>query len=115
MLYYYYIILYYIILFSTLGKVAGRAIYLYYIIITAEIHTKLSEIKSSKYLLWIAHQCQSLLSTITPFSLCQCHSICGRVQDGKTALYWAVDKGLFHVTKLLLDTSANTEIANKVP
>jgi len=29
-------------------------------------------------------------------------------------LYWAVDKGLFHVTKVLLDASANTEIANKV-
>jgi len=36
------------------------------------------------------------------------------VQDGKTALYWAVDKGLLHVTKALLDASANTEIANKV-
>ena len=36
------------------------------------------------------------------------------VQDGKTALYWAVEKGLMHVTKALLDSSANTEIATKV-
>jgi len=55
---------------------------------------------------------KSQLSMIALFLVCECN--CGHVQDGKTALYWAVDKGLFHVTKVLLDASANTEIANKV-
>ena len=41
------------------------------------------------------------------------HSVCC-VQDGKTALYWAVEKGLMHVTRALLDSSANTEIPTKV-
>ena len=36
------------------------------------------------------------------------------MQDNKTALYWAVEKGHVIVAKVLLEYNANTEIPNKV-
>ncbi len=35
-------------------------------------------------------------------------------QDGKTALYWAVEKGHVSIVKALIEYNANTEIGNKV-
>lgn len=36
------------------------------------------------------------------------------VQEGKTALYWAVEKGYVEICKLLLSNDPDLEIANKV-
>lgn len=36
------------------------------------------------------------------------------VQEGKTALYWAVEKGYVEICKLLLNNDPDLEIANKV-
>ena len=35
-------------------------------------------------------------------------------QEGKTALYWAVEKGHTEITRLLLDNDPDLEISNKV-
>lgn len=36
------------------------------------------------------------------------------IQEGKTALYWAVEKGYVEICKLLLNSEPDLEIANKV-
>lgn len=42
------------------------------------------------------------------------YSIFHYLQEGKTALYWAVEKGYVEICKLLLNNDPDLEIANKV-